>query len=70
MPMMVLFKKTLLLLLSLNDNIIINPQISRLSFESSALSFLLRGSEQFLSELVKTMRWEVGCYEVCEVERW
>ena len=38
MPMMVLFKKTLLLLLSLNDNIIINPQISRLVIRK--LSFL------------------------------
>jgi hypothetical protein len=58
--MTALFKKTLLLLLSLNDNIIINPQISRLVIRKLSLSFLLRGSEQFLSEFGKTMRWEVG----------
>ena len=37
--MTALFKKTLLLLLSLNDNIIINPQISRLVIRKLSLVF-------------------------------
>jgi hypothetical protein len=70
MPMTALFKKTLLLLLSLNDNIIINPQISRLVIRKLSLVFSPEGLRAVLSEFVKTMRWEVGCYEVCEVGRW
>jgi len=43
MPMTALFKKTLLLLLSLNDNIIINPQISRLVIRKLSLVFSPEG---------------------------
>jgi hypothetical protein len=41
--MTALFKKTLLLLLSLNDNIIINPQISRLVIRKLSLVFSPEG---------------------------
>ena len=69
MPMTVLFKEILLLPLSLNDYIIINPQISRHVIRKLRFVFSPEMLGAVLSEFVKTMRWEVGCCEGCKVGR-